>query len=71
MAYVNSIETLVTEKPANHILTAEPDHAGDRDRREEIDDRIVDGVRQNRVFERVHVAAVDFRKTLVRLASRD
>ncbi len=53
---------------AHHVLTAIPDHAGNRDRREKVDHGIVHGVGQDRVLERVHVAAVDLREALVGLA---
>jgi len=52
----------------HHVAAAEPDHAGNRDGGEYLDDWIVNRVRHDRVFERVHVIAVDFRKTVVGLA---
>src|ERR1700728_509982 len=53
---------------AHHILATDPDDARNRDRGEKVDDRIVHGVGQDRVFVRVHVAAVDFREALVGFA---
>ena len=51
-----------------HVLPAEPDDAGNRNRGKEINRWIVDGVGQNRVFVRIHMATVDFRETLIRFA---
>ncbi len=48
--------------PTNHVVAAEPDDASDCDRRKNFDHRIVNGVRQDRVFERVHVDGVHFGK---------
>src|SRR5208282_1347715 len=53
---------------ADNILAAEPEDAGNRNRRKEINRRIVQRIGQNRVFVRVHVGAVDFRESLVGLA---
>ena len=50
---------------ANHAIAAEPDDAGNRDGRENFDHRIVDGVRHDRVFERVHVDGIDVGKLVV------
>ncbi len=47
---------------ADDVIPAKPDHAGDRDRRQNFDHRVVDGVRHDRVFERVHVDGVHFGK---------
>ncbi len=46
---------------------AEPDDARDRRRRQHFDHRVVHGVGHDRVFERVHVGAVDLLEALVRL----
>ena len=56
------------DDPANHILAAQPDHTRNRNRRKEIDHGVINRIRQDRVLERVHVAAVDLRKAFVCLA---
>ena len=56
------------EDAADHFLAAPPDHASDRDRREDFNGRVVEGVGHDRVFEGVHVAAVDFGEAVVGLA---
>ncbi len=50
---------------AENLVAAKPHYAGDGDGRQHFDDRVVDGVRQDRVLERVHVGAVDFLEALV------
>src|SRR5215467_9882965 len=52
----------------NHVLPAPPDHARNRNRRKQIDHRVVDCVGEDRVLERVHVASINFRKAVVSAA---
>src|SRR6266576_5396227 len=49
----------------NDVLPAPPDHGRNCHRRKQIDDGVVDGIRQDRVFEGVHVAAVDFDEAVI------
>jgi hypothetical protein len=49
-------------RAADDVVAAEPDDTSDCDRREDFDHRIVNGVRQDRVFERVHVDGIHFGK---------
>ncbi len=50
---------------ADHVIAPEPNHAGNRYRRENFYDRIVDGVGHDRVFVRVHVDGVHFGKLVI------
>ena len=50
---------------AEDLVAAKPHHAGDGDGRQHFDHRVVDGVRQDRVLEGVHVGAVDLLEALV------
>ncbi len=52
----------------HHAGAAEPDDAGYRDRRENIDHGVVERVGKDRVLVRVHVAAIDFREASVGFA---
>ena len=47
---------------AKHIMTAEPDHGRDGNRGQNFNDRIIDGVRHDCVFEGVHVLGIHFGK---------
>ena len=60
--------TLVTGDASHHVAAAEPDHAGNRNDGKNFDRRVVDRVGHDRVFVRVHVAAIDFREAVVGLA---
>ena len=51
---------------ADDLVAAEPDDAGDGDRRQHFDHRVVDRVGQDGVLEGVHVGAVDLLELLVR-----
>ena len=57
----------VGDEAAHHSLSAEPDHAGNRNCGKEIDDRIVNRVGHDCVFVGIHVATVDFLEALVGL----
>src|SRR5260370_38480109 len=54
--------------PSDDIFSAEPDHRGNCDGRKNFDHGIVNRVGQDRVFERVHVAAINFREAVVGFA---
>ena len=47
---------------ADDVIPAKPDHAGDGHRGQNFDHRVIDRVRHDRVFERVHVDGVHFGK---------
>src|SRR6267143_1356716 len=54
--------------PSDDIFSAEPDHRGNCNGRKNFDHGIVNRVGHDRVFERVHVAAINLREAVVGLA---
>jgi len=55
----------------HHVAAAEPNHTGNRDGRKNLDHRVINRVGHDRVFERVHVAAINFRRSGYRPCARD
>ncbi len=52
----------------HHVAAAEPNYACNRDGGKNLDCRVVDRVSHDRIFERFHVDAIDFREPVVGLA---
>ena len=53
---------------SHHVPAAEPDYAGNGNGGEDLNRGVVNRVGHDRVFERFHVAAIDFREAVVGLA---
>src|SRR3984885_7807719 len=52
----------------HHVAATKPNDAGNRNRRENLDHRVVNRIGHDRVFVRVHVIAIDLREAVVGLA---
>ena len=62
---LNMASTPMETEPVMHAEASAPDYKGNGHRREQLDRRVVEGVGEDRVFERDHVQAVDVFEVVV------